>query len=165
MHTDNRDNLIPMNQRSREEAVKNGRKGGKASGAARRRKRILSETINTAWNSKIEVTEKTAQSLRTIGYEIKKRGDPTAMDMIVASITVRAINGDLAAFEMLARYGLMPDMKAELELQRLEVQRKDAEQRKGYTLPENNLVETLLDNLSKIDQNDIPELKDQLTVE
>ena len=85
--------------------------------------------------------------------------------MIVASITVRAINGDLAAFEMLARYGLMPDMKAELELQRLEVQRKDAEQRKGYTLPENNLVETLLDNLSKIDQNDIPELKDQLTVE
>lgn len=42
----NEKNLIPMNQRSKEEARAYGAKGGRASGAARRRKRKLKECMN-----------------------------------------------------------------------------------------------------------------------
>lgn len=39
-------NLIPMDKRSKEEAREYGRKGGQASGAARRRKRSLKEAAD-----------------------------------------------------------------------------------------------------------------------
>ena len=42
----NEKNLIPMDQRSKEEARELGRKGGKASGASRRRKRSLKEAAD-----------------------------------------------------------------------------------------------------------------------
>lgn len=42
----NEENLIPMDQRSQSEAREMGRKGGIASGAARRRKRALKEAAD-----------------------------------------------------------------------------------------------------------------------
>ena len=42
------ENLIPASRRSREEASKNGRKGGKASGQARRRKKALRAILKAA---------------------------------------------------------------------------------------------------------------------
>lgn len=42
------ENLIPASRRSREEASENGRKGGKASGEARRRKKALRAILKAA---------------------------------------------------------------------------------------------------------------------
>lgn len=47
----NRKNLIPANERSKEEAIENSRKGGIASGKARREKRDLRKALQMALNN------------------------------------------------------------------------------------------------------------------
>lgn len=49
----NKQNLIPLNQRSAEERRRITSEGGKASAAARKKKKMLSEYLNVALNSPI----------------------------------------------------------------------------------------------------------------
>lgn len=135
-------NLVPGNRRSRDESSANGRKGGVKSGVARRRKKALTEAIHLAWSCGVTLTDTARESLVRIGYDFETRGDPTAMDMTVAAIVAAAMEGDLAAAEFLARYGLIPDARTaveaermqktyELEKQRLELDRERFEQEKA----------------------------------
>ena len=158
---DGTDNLVPLNKRTKEEQRKITSKGGKASAAKRRREKQLSDVINASWNSNIVMTDKTRVSLEKIGYDFDARGDPTAMDIMVATIMTNAMNGDLSAFEVLARYGLVPDIKSTLERERMEIQREQIKesQRERNEKPMNNLVEALKESMRGVDQDAIPELQ------
>ena len=118
------DNLIPDSKRSPEELRRIKQAGGIASGAARRRKRDMARAIELSWGSRVPISAETRGSLEALGYDFDARGDPTALDMMVAAITARAMEGDLDAAEFLARYGLVPDRRAELERERLRAEQK-----------------------------------------
>lgn len=85
----NEQNLRPFQKgRSREEAVKNGRKGGKASAAKRAERKTFREGLLLLLNEPLKdkagnVTENTTQ------------------DAIIAALVKRAANGDTRAFEMI----------------------------------------------------------------
>ena len=65
----NEQNLVPFTtNQSREEAVKNGRKGGKASGRARRRKADFRKTLNLLLTAEID-NEEWKPVLESLGIE------------------------------------------------------------------------------------------------
>ena len=65
----NEQNLVPFTtNQSREEAVKNGRKGGKASGKARRRKADFRKTLNLLLTAEID-NEEWKPVLESLGVE------------------------------------------------------------------------------------------------
>lgn len=83
MRTGRTENLIPASERSKEEVREIGRKGGKASGEARRRKKTLKETLITlleAENYEID-GKKVDGYIATAFALIKKasRGDVSAI--------------------------------------------------------------------------------------
>ena len=92
----NEQNLIPKtSDQDREEAKKNGRKGGIASGKARRQKKQMHELVSLMLDSK--PTEKQAAAL------IKNFPDLEGEDLTIASSMVAgqiksAINGNTKAF-------------------------------------------------------------------
>lgn len=60
----NEQNLTPFtNNQSREEAVKNGRKGGKASGKARRERKTIAQCINAFLDERDEASGLTRREL------------------------------------------------------------------------------------------------------
>lgn len=62
------DNLIPFtSEQSREEAVKNGRKGGIASGKARRKKATMKVTLEKILDEKYKNTGMTYRDMATLG--------------------------------------------------------------------------------------------------
>ena len=81
MATNGIDNLIPCNQRTKEEAREIGRKGGIASGEARRAKKTMREVL--------EVLLET----------VDKGSDKTNIEVMMASAVRKAMNGDLKAME------------------------------------------------------------------
>lgn len=93
----NEENLIPFSERSKSEARENGRKGGIASGAARRRKRSLKETADLYLS--LPVTD------RRIWNKISRDGvDPEDIDnqmAIVAGLSKVAALGDSKAAKVL----------------------------------------------------------------
>ena len=93
----NEKNLIPMDQRSKEEARELGRKGGQASGAARRRKRSLKEAADIYLS--LPVTE------RRVYNKIAKAGvDPEDIDnqmAMIIGLTVQASMGDAKAAKVI----------------------------------------------------------------
>ena len=80
------DNLIPNSERSPEEVRENGRKGGIASGVARRRKKDLREACLAILDT--EITTKTGDKM-------------TGSEAMVAKLFQQAINGNIKAFEVL----------------------------------------------------------------
>ena len=85
----NEQNLRPFtSDQSHEEAVKNGRKGGKASGKKKQERKTFREGLLLLLNEPLKdkagnVTDKTTQ------------------DVIIAALVKRAANGDTRAFEMI----------------------------------------------------------------
>ena len=102
----NEKNLIPFNQRSENEAREFGRKGGRASGAARRRKRSLKEAADVFLSLPIANT-KLWNSVSAMGVE------PDDIDNqmgIIVGLTAKAQMGDSKAakvlFELLGEDGM-----------------------------------------------------------
>lgn len=93
----NEKNLIPMDQRSQSEARELGRKGGQASGAARRRKKSLKEAADLYLS--LPVTD------RKVWNKLARDGvEPEDVDnqmAVVAGLTVKAIKGDSKAAKVL----------------------------------------------------------------
>lgn len=93
----NEQNLIPFSERSENEARENGRKGGIASGAARRRKRSLKEAADLYLS--LPVTD------RRVWNKIARDGvEPEDIDnqmAIVAGLSERAVKGDAKAAKVL----------------------------------------------------------------
>lgn len=91
MPKDGKDNLIL--HRSSDEARKNGRKGGVASGEARRKKRDLRETLETLLKSTLK-DEETVSKFEAFGF---KKG-MTMQDAISAAMIQQAVKGNVKAF-------------------------------------------------------------------
>lgn len=87
----NEENLKKI--RSTSEARELGRKGGKASGKARRKKANLKKALNTILTA--EATNKTAAVLESLGFE------NTNEMAIMLSLTQQALKGNVRAIELI----------------------------------------------------------------
>lgn len=85
----NPENLIGhefTSDQNREEAAKNGRKGGKASGRARRQKKLLADCLNL---------------LLERNYTNSQGQEMDGADLISVKLFQQAVDGDIRAFQMI----------------------------------------------------------------
>ena len=98
-----KDNLIPMNKRSKDEARENGRKGGIASGNARRKKKEAKQIICDLLQQTNTFTE-------------NPTGKETVMESMISALISEAMDGNVKAFEVVMRYaGEDPEEKRKEE--------------------------------------------------
>ncbi len=115
----NEKNLKPFSSdQSREEAAKNGKKGGIASGESKRRKKALKKTIETVLN--LDVDLKTRVILEQLGVDPNDQSVQTA---IVVGQAMKAMRGDTKAADFIAKY-MGGDPKLEVEKERLKLERE-----------------------------------------
>lgn len=86
-------------EQSREEAAKNGRKGGIASGKARREKNAIKRAMESLME--MPVNGKVKDMMKGLGYS---DDDMTCGGAVVATLWSKAILGDMKALEMLMNY-------------------------------------------------------------
>lgn len=117
----NNENLIPFDKRSEREAREFGRKGGKASGEARRKKADFRKTLNLLLTAKIDNPEWTPM-LEALGL------DSTLESAVNAAMIREALNGDVKAYEAIARYSGQSDRTdADHEEQRARMDKEQAQ--------------------------------------
>lgn len=93
----NDENLIPNSQRSPTEVRENGRKGGKASGKARRERKALRESLEIILSHPIP---KDAEGLKaTLKQYGITNGDYS--QLLMATLVQKALKGDIKAFQMI----------------------------------------------------------------
>ena len=139
----NEKNLTPFtSEQSREEAVKNGKKGGLASGASKRRRKAMRQTVNALLGAGLEggeseFVEKLRARLAAVGADTE---DATYQDALLASILLKAMKGDVRAAEFIRDIaGDNPHLeikKQELKLRKEELrlkQAREAERPEGQT--------------------------------
>lgn len=86
----NEQNLVPFtSEQSREEAAKNGRKGGIASGEARRARKTLRAELEALL------------SMPTVDKETGEKKDTTIQSSITAALVKQALRGNIRAFEII----------------------------------------------------------------
>lgn len=84
-------NLIPFtSEQNREEAKKNGRKGGIASGEARRRKKSMKESFEALFD--MQASDKYKNAFKKQGYDVPD--NLTMEQTLVLSMMAKAIAGD-----------------------------------------------------------------------
>ena len=93
----NIENLQPRTELSKEEAKEMGRKGGIASGKARREKKLIKDSIELLLGLPIQ-SNKTKEQLRSLGISEDEMNNQTAM---VIAIYQKALKGDVSAFNTL----------------------------------------------------------------
>lgn len=91
------ENLIPFNKRSVEEAREFGRKGGKASGEARRRKANFRKELNDLLTTEVNNPE-WSPVLEALGL------DNTLGMVMHAAMIKEALKGNVKAYEAIAKY-------------------------------------------------------------
>ena len=95
----NEQNLIPFtSDQSREEAQKNGRRGGIASGEARRRKKTCADIAMRVISSELD-----AKTRSTVEKVTGPLGDDesTLYAAAIAKVVAKAVKGDMRAFREL----------------------------------------------------------------
>ena len=123
----NEKNLIPFtSDQSHDEAVKNGKKGGVASGAARRRKKSMRQTLNTLLSAGLDVgeqefLERVRPRLLALCIDAE---DATYQDVLLASILLKAIRGDVRAAEFIRDTG-GDNPNLELKKQELKLRKEE----------------------------------------
>lgn len=90
------ENLIPMSERTKDEQREIAKKGGIASGKARRRKRTMKEAAQMILN--LKPPDECTAYLQQYGIEEK---DCTNLMMIMVKAAQMAANGDIKAAEFL----------------------------------------------------------------
>lgn len=126
--------------RSGEEAAKNGRKGGIASGEARRRKADMRSTMNRLLTMKAEV-EGLSDILRADG------GESTYEEIITMAMIQQAAMGNVKAFHEIKEIVGQTD-KSDAELKNLNADTELKQARKQAVTGENETDEAL----DKLDQ-------------
>ena len=115
----NEQNLKPFtSDQSREEAKKNGAKGGVASGIARKKKRALKNTIEMIM--RLGVDANTKQILTQLGVPEEDQSVQTA---IVVAQALKAMRGDTKAADYLGKYS-SADPRIFLEQERIALERE-----------------------------------------
>lgn len=132
----NAENLIPMDQRSQSEAREFGKKGGKASGEARRRKKTMRQTASMLLGMDLaggesEFVAKLTSRLRAFGLSEE---NATYQEVLIASILLKAMKGDVRAAEYIRDIaGESPQLdlkKQELKLRKEELRFKKEQEAK-----------------------------------
>ena len=93
----NNENLIPFNRRSVDEVREFGRRGGKASGEARRKKADFRRTLNLLLTTEID-SEEWTPLLNALGLESTLE---TALNMAMIK---EGLAGNVKAYEAIAKY-------------------------------------------------------------
>ncbi|WP_230397990.1 KGG domain-containing protein [Novisyntrophococcus fermenticellae] len=137
----NNENLKPI--RNKSEARELGRKGGKASGEARRRKADFRKTLNLLLTAEIDSPEWTP-ILETLGL------DSTLESAVNAAMIKEALAGDVKAYEAIAKYAGQT-AKPDEDLRNREADTELKQARKQAVTGENETDEALgkLDDLLK----------------
>lgn len=124
----NPQNLKPV--RSKDEARKKGAAGGKASGAARRKKRDARSAISLIMN--MAVQESLEENMKQLGYNEE---DWTNINALFGRMFVDAIGGDREAQKMLLEYGgFNPEftLREKESKARIRAMKEEAERRELY---------------------------------
>ena len=87
-------NLIPQNKRTKEEQREIARKGGIASGKARRKKKLIKEQLELLLSLPLK-DENAKKKLKQLGIDVDNLDNQMAM---VISMWNKAIKGDVQAF-------------------------------------------------------------------
>ena len=124
-------NLKRNADRAPEELRAMGAKGGKASGASRKRRKATREMVRMVLNMNVTTTGKTRRALKKLGYDVDAEGAPSVELLMQIAIANLAMSGDLASAKFLYDYAHVPDIRAQLERERLKAQ---AEAREKATL-------------------------------
>lgn len=152
--------------KSGEDAAENGKKGGTASGASRRRKRAMRQAAAMLLNTQIPANVRTPfmgtvkTLLDAFGYELK---DATYQDALLAGIMLEAMKGDVRAAEFIrdtaGESPVLDIRKAELKLRHEELDFK-REQLTGAAVSgvKNNLLEAIMQT-EEVDTDDLPEVE------
>ena len=88
------DNLIPFNELTEEEQRKMASEGGKASGKARRKKKLIKEQLELLLSLPLK-DENAKRKLKQIGIDADNLDNQMAM---IISIWNKALKGDIQAF-------------------------------------------------------------------
>ena len=92
------ENLIPADERSEDEVREIGRKGGIASGVARRKKKTMRDTINLALGLRSELTDTEIERYMRVGFTDE---DIDNQAKIIMGIMKLAAEGDIRAAEFI----------------------------------------------------------------
>lgn len=95
MPRDGTKNLKPMNKRTKEEQRKVASMGGKASGAARRRKKSMKEAIELIME--MQASKTNVNKFKKKGLEVE-----TNEDAMAAAMALQAIAGNVKAYSAIA---------------------------------------------------------------
>lgn len=125
----NEENLIPFSERSESEARELGKKGGKASGKSRRRKKAMRQAASMLLGMEVPASGSLSETLKTrlaaFGYS---GDDATFQDVLLASVLMEALKGDVRAAEFMRdTAGESPALalkKQELQLRKSELKFK-----------------------------------------
>ena len=91
-------NLTPFtSEQNREEAAKNGKKGGKASGEARRAKKTMREYAENLLSCIVK-DEKLAAKFRRLGVTPDKKDGYTFYEAMIIGQMAQAVKGNTAAY-------------------------------------------------------------------
>lgn len=119
----NNENLVPMNKRSLSEAREWGKKGGKASGAARRKKADFRKALNALLTAEIDSDEWTP-FLESLGL------DSTVEAAVNAAMIREALSGNVKAY-IAIRDTLGQTTKSEEDLEEQKVRTEAVKARTG----------------------------------
>lgn len=124
-----KDNLIPFNQRSKEEAREYGTKGGKASGRSRRQRASMREALTAILSAPVKD--------KALRQELKESGaaEMNANSLLALRLYQQAMDGDMRAAKLLFEAIGEADpaghelamKKLDIELLRLENAQQDGE--------------------------------------
>ena len=135
----NEQNLKPFtSDQSREEAKKNGAKGGVASGIARKKKRALKNTIEMIM--RLGVDPQTQSILEQLGVPEEDQSVQTA---IVVAQAMKAMRGDTKAADYLGKYA-SADPRIFLEQERIALERERLAMRAEADAPDDNETEDVV---------------------
>ena len=96
----NIDNLIPVINRSKEEAREISRKGGQASGVARRAKKSMKQSMELMLNMTLKNgNQVNLEEIET--FSGIKGKNVTVQDQMVYKLMLKALKGDKKAFELI----------------------------------------------------------------
>jgi len=104
-----KDNLIPLNQRTKDEQKEITTKGGKASGVARRRKKKLKKEFEDLLKMPV-VGKSYLKNLERLGVSTD---GSTLQTVMTAALIVQACNGNVKAFEAIKETIEPPKVKAD----------------------------------------------------
>lgn len=144
------DNLTPFDSnQSREEAAKNGRKGGIASGEARRRKKTAKQAAELILS--LAPTGNSSKNLSSLGVD---EDDQTNMVALMARMFAEAMaHGNVkAASFLIAMAG--GDEKSSIERERLKIEKKHLSMEEGKQQGGDNVVSSWVEEVITKDEEE-----------